>query len=182
MKTRTLAAAAVIAASSASSPSQAITFSVGSLASACYSASLDYHVSQADLQNCTRSLDEEALSSSDRVATLVNRGIVRMNLNDRLGADSDFDAALAMDQNEPEAWLNKGLLRLRQDRPSEAMPLIQRAIDAHTIRPALALYARGVANEQLGRLKAAYADLSQARDIAPGWKLPAEQLARYHVR
>src|SRR5256885_11732777 len=105
-----------------------------------------------------------------------------MNLNDRQGADRDFDAALAMDQNEPEAWLNKGLLRLREDRASEAMPLIQHSIDAHTIRPALALYARGVANEQLGRLQAAYADLSQARDMAPGWNLPAEQLQRYHVR
>jgi tetratricopeptide (TPR) repeat protein len=182
MKTLTLAAAAVLGAGVASAPAQAITFSVGSLASACYSASLSYNVKPVDLDACTRSLDQEALSYQDRVATLVNRGIVRMNLNDRQGADRDFDAALAMDQNEPEAWLNKGLLRLREDKASEAMPLIQHSIDAHTIRPALALYARGVANEQLGRLQAAYADLSQARDLAPGWKLPAEQLQRYHVR
>jgi Flp pilus assembly protein TadD len=105
-----------------------------------------------------------------------------MNLRDQPGADRDFDTALQMDQNEPEAWLNKGLLRLRQNRAADAMPLIERAMEAHTIRPALALYARGVANEQLGHLKAAYSDLSQARDMAPGWKLPAEQLARYQVR
>ena len=53
----------------------------------------------------------------------------------------------------------------------------QRASDG-----ALALYARGVANEELGHLKAAYADLTQAREMAPGWKLPEEQLARYQVR
>ena len=182
MRTLTLATAAVVTFGAASSPSQAITFSVGSLASACYSASLDYKVKQVDLENCTRALDEEPLGFDDRVATLVNRGIVRMNLNDRFGADRDFDKALAMDQKEPEAWLNKGLLRLREDKAAEAMPLIQRAIDAHTIRPALAFYARGVANEKLGNLRAAYADLTQARDIAPGWKLPAQQLARYQVR
>src|ERR1044071_1464699 len=128
MRTLTLATAAVVTFGAASSPSQAITFSVGSLASACYSASLDYKVKQVDLENCTRALDEEALGFDDRVATLVNRGIVRMNLNDRFGADRDFDTALAMDQKEPEAWLNKGLLRLREDKAGEAMPLIQHAI------------------------------------------------------
>jgi len=182
MKALTLAAAAIVTAAAASSPSQAITFSVGSLASACYGASLNYNASIADLDACTRSLDQEPLSYQDRVATLVNRGIVRMNLNDHVGADRDFDTALSMDQNEAEAYLNKGLLRLRENKASEAMPLIQRAIDAHTIRPALALYARGVANEMLGNLKAAYTDLRQARDMRPGWKLPEEQLARYRVR
>jgi len=182
MKALTLAAAAIVTAAAASSPSHAITFSVGSLAAACYSASLNYNVGQADLDACTRSLDQEPLSYEDRVATFVNRGIVRMNLNDHVGADRDFDTALSMDANEPEAYLNKGLLRLRQSKASEAMPLIQRAIDAHTIRPALALYARGVANEMLGNLKGAYSDLNQAHDMMPSWRLPQQQLARYRVR
>jgi tetratricopeptide (TPR) repeat protein len=182
MKAFTLATTALFAASLASAPAQAMTFTVGSLASTCYHASLVYEPTRAALDDCTRALEQEPLSYSDRVATYVNRGIVRMNLRDQLGADHDFDTALQMDQNEPEAWLNKALLRLRQDRAADAMPLIERAIQAHTIRPALALYARGVANEQLGHLKAAYSDLSQARDMAPSWKLPAEQLARYQVR
>ncbi|MFL6849665.1 MAG: tetratricopeptide repeat protein [Sphingomicrobium sp.] len=182
MKALTLAATSVLAVGFASTPAEAMTFTVGSLASSCYQASLVYEANNAALSDCTRALDEEPLSYSDRVATYVNRGIVRMNLRDQFGADQDFDTALKMDRNEPEAWLNKGLLRLRQNQPADAMPLIERAIQAHTIRPALALYARGVANEQLGHLKAAYTDLSQARDLAPGWKLPAEQLQRYHVR
>lgn len=182
MRTLTLAAAAVVTAAAASSPSHAITSSAGSLAGTCYSASLSFHATPVDLDTCTRALEQEALSYEDRVGTLVNRGIVRMNLNDRVGADRDFDTALSMDQNEPEAYLNKGLLRLRENKASEALPLIQRAIAAHTIRPALAYYARGVANEMLGNLKAAYTDLNQAHDMLPGWKLPEEQLARYRVR
>ena len=181
MKTLRYAALAAAAAAS-STPSQAITSTVGRLASSCYGASLATRVARSDLDACTRALDEEPLSFQDRVATGVNRGIVRMNLNDRAGADRDFDVALSMDQKEPEAWLNKGLLRLRDNKAHEAMPLIQRAIDAHTIRPALAIYARGIANEQLGNLRAAYDDLTQARDMAPGWKLPSEQLTRYRVR
>jgi Flp pilus assembly protein TadD len=157
-------------------------FSVGSRAATCYSASLNFGIKPSAVDDCTAALDQEALSFSDRVATYVNRGIIRMNMGDHAGADRDFDTAIQMDANEPEAWLNKGLLRLRQDRPGDAMPLIQRSIEAHTIRPALALYARGVAHEELGHLNAAYSDLSQARDLAPNWKLPVEQLARYHVR
>ena len=181
MKTLMLsAAAAALAAGTA--PAQATVFTVGSLAATCYQASLSHTVRYAALADCTRALDEEPLSAGDHVATLVNRGIVRMNLGDLPGADRDFDAALAMDRNEPEAWLNKGLLRLRQNQPEAAMPLIEHAMAARTIRPALAMYARGIANEQLGHLKQAYADLVRARELAPGWPLPAAQLRRYQVR
>jgi tetratricopeptide (TPR) repeat protein len=174
------AAAAALAAGTA--PADASVFSVGSLAATCYQSSLNHIVKPSALNDCTRALDEEPLSFDDQVATFVNRGIVRMNLGDHAGADRDFDTALRMDQTEPEAWLNKGLLRLRQNRPDAAIPLIERAIQARTIRPALALYAHGVANEQLGHVRQAYADLVRARELAPGWALPAEQLRRYQVR
>lgn len=172
-------AAALVA---GTAPAQASVFTVGSLASSCYQASLSYKVTPLALADCTRALDGEPLSFDDRVATFVNRGIVRMNLSDHAGADRDFDTALTMDQNEPEAWLNKGLLKLRQNQPEAAMPLIERAMQARTIRPALALYARGIANEQLGHIRQAYADLVRARELAPSWSLPAAQLRRYSIR
>ena len=174
------AAAAALVAGTA--PAQASVFTVGSLASGCYQASLNYKVTPLALADCTRALDGEPLAFDDRVATFVNRGIVRMNLGDHVGADRDFDTALGMDPNEPEAWLNKGLLRLRQNKPDAAVPLIEHAMQARTIRPALALYARGIANEQLGHVSQAYADLVRARDLAPSWPLPAAQLRRYSVR
>src|SRR5438045_2562809 len=103
MKALTLTATALLAASFASAPAQAITHSVGSLASSCYQASLVYQARPAALEDCTRALDEEPLSYSDRVATYVNRGIVLMNLRSPEAADHDFDTALKMDQNEAEA-------------------------------------------------------------------------------
>ena len=48
-------------------------------------------------------------------------------------------------------------------------------------RPAVAYLIRGLANEQQGQLKAAYADLQTARQIEPNWAEPAEQLQRYRV-
>ena len=177
---RTLFAAALAA--SAVPAGAAVTVIGSSSARMCFEAA-DTRItpSQASLDNCDEALQQGNMSRYDTVATYVNRGILRLRVGREDDAMADFDRALAQDPNQAEAYLNKGLLRLRQDKASEAMPLIQRAIEAHTIRPALALYARGVAHEMMGDLKAAYTDLSQARDMAPGWKLPAEQLARYRV-
>ena len=180
MRTLGLSTAA-LALATAPIPAIAHTLSVGSMAAACYAASLSHRVAPSALDQCTFALEQERLSYRDRVATHVNRGIVRMNLRDHVGAERDFDIALRMNQNAAEAWLNKGLLRLRQERPEDAMPLIQRALETNTIRPALAMYARGLANEQLGDLKAAYSDLKRAREMAPGWSAPAEELKRYSI-
>jgi tetratricopeptide (TPR) repeat protein len=97
-------------------------------------------------------------------------------------ADADFDRALAIDPREPEAWLNKGVSTIRQGKSAAALPMIARAIELNTRRPALAFYTRGIANEHSGDIKAAYADLVRARELEPGWDLPAKELARYQVR
>ena len=153
-----------------------------SQAEACYhSSQLRVGTSQA-LDECNRALAEEPLSEHDRVATYVNRGIVKVHMGSAEAADRDFDRAIELDPSEPDSYLNKGLLRLRQDQSAAAIPLIEQAIAKQTSMPALAHYARGLAHERLGNLKAAYADLQRARALDPGWRLPIEQLARYQVR
>jgi Flp pilus assembly protein TadD len=121
------------------------------------------------------------LNEQDRVATFVNRGIVKMSGGDLRGADWDFDTAIKLHSDEPEALLNKGLLRLRQNKLEEAIGFISRSLDAKTVRPALAYYARAISQEQLGNVRAAYADLVRARDLDPRWDLPAKELTRYRV-
>jgi tetratricopeptide (TPR) repeat protein len=153
-----------------------------SLAEACYHSSLLKAGTSQALNECNRALAEEPLSLHDRVATFVNRGIVRVHIGDTKAADRDFDHAILLDPAEPDSYLNKGLLRLRADRSAEAMPLIDEAIAKGTTMPALAHYARGLAFERLGNVKAAYADLQRARALDPGWRLPAEQLVRFQVR
>ena len=153
-----------------------------SLAEACYHSSLLKAGTSQALEECNRALSDEPLSAHDRVATFVNRGIVRVHMGDTKAADRDFDRAILLDPAEPDSYLNKGLLRLRADQAADAMPLIDQAIAKGTTMPALAHYARGLAFERLGNVRAAYADLQRARALDPGWRLPAEQLARYEVR
>jgi tetratricopeptide (TPR) repeat protein len=153
----------------------------GPLSTNCYRAALADDAGPSTIESCTRSLNEEALSTRDRAATHVNRGILLMTARRLADADADFDAALRLEPSLADGWLNKGFLRLRQGHGREALPLIQKGIDAGAGRQALAIFARGVAYEQMGQFASAYADLRRAQQLAPGWALPKEYLADYRV-
>jgi tetratricopeptide (TPR) repeat protein len=133
------------------------------------------------MEACTRALQEEALGRRDEAATLVNRGILHMQQRNDTQADADFDAAIGLDDRLSDAWLNKGFLRLRQGNGREALPLLQKGIDRGARRQALAMFARGVAYEQMGDFRSAYADLRRAHELEPRWALPSEYLANYSV-
>ena len=154
----------------------------GPLSSSCYNAALASDGRDSAVDGCTRALAEESLATPDRAATYVNRGIVYMSGGHFVQADADFDAALRLQANLPGGWLNKGFLRLREGNGREALGLIQKGMDFGANRQALAVFARGVAHEQMGDFAAAYADLKRARDLEPGWSLPKEYLATYQVR
>lgn len=154
----------------------------GPLAVHCYTAALERDTTRPALEACDRSLAEEPLMASDRAATLVNRGILFMLSGQFAVADQDFDKAIAIDQAAPDPWLNKAFLRLRQRKGGEALPLLEKAMDLRARREALVYLARGLAHEQLGNYGAAYADLTRAQSIEPGWDMPAKQLARYSRR
>lgn len=154
----------------------------GPLAVHCYNAALERDTSRFAREACDRSLAEEPLTTSDRAATLVNRGILYM-LDGQYGvADHDFDTAIATDQQAADAWLNKAFLRLRQRNGAQALPLIDRAMELRARREALVYLARGLAHEQVGDYRAAYADLSRAQTLEPEWEAPAKELARYSRR
>jgi tetratricopeptide (TPR) repeat protein len=140
------------------------------------------NASAATLDKCTRSLSQESLQPRDMAATYVNRGILFMLLNNRRAAEADFDHSLAIDPSVTDATLNKAFLRLKENRPREALALLDSSLKAGVRRPALAYFARGLANEDLGDLSAAYADYVRARELEPAWNLPGQYLARYEVR
>jgi tetratricopeptide (TPR) repeat protein len=154
----------------------------GPLAQSCYKAAEARDARSFAVEGCTRALDEEGLALSDRAATYVNRGIVQMVGGHNRAAEADFDAALAIDSNLSDAYLNKGFLRLREGKGQDALPLLQKGIDTGARRQALAYFARGVAYEQTGDYRSAYNDLVRARQMEPRWSLPGEWLAHYQVR
>lgn len=178
-----LTGAGVVALVGASSASAAITVIGTSSARSCYEAAENENASDAAMRTCNHALEEGALTRHERTATFVNRGIVYFHRAQFDRAIADFDRAIETDPDEAEAFLNKGVALMRRDESgAEALPLFTMAIDMGTEEPALAYYARGVANELNGDLTAAYYDIRRASQIDPEWDLPSQDLARFIVR
>ena len=151
-------------------------------ARSCYDASEAQVATPANIEACDRAFTEQALDYHDEVATHVNRGILYYLRGELAPANRDYDQALALDPNEPEAWLNKGMAALKARDSRAAAPMFEKALALRTVRPALAYYGRAIVNEDFGNIRQAYADLQRARDLEPRWPLPAEELKRYVVR
>lgn len=173
-------AVAALAALPASAAASVITMGSG-YAESCYHAADARDASRQSMEACDKALTEQAITEGDRVATHVNRGILFMIRRKVSEANADFDAALAIDPNEPEAWLNKAVVHARFGRPIDAMPLVQKALDLNTRRPALAYFVRAMALEDSGNIAGAYYDLKRAERLEPGWSEPKIELRRFRV-
>lgn len=165
-------------------PAGAQTVSIGdSYARGCYEAARNESRSADSIRTCDAALQFSLNAPFDRVATLVNRGILRMYRDELPRALADYDAALAERPTHPEAMLNKGIVLLRlPGRIGEAKALFDGALVAGTSKPELAHLARGVAHEQAGDVRAAYADYARALALQPGWREAERELARFQVR
>ncbi|MBC2777686.1 tetratricopeptide repeat protein [Parasphingopyxis marina] len=184
MKTCTgIAAAAIATALAASAAQSGIMVAGNSSARICYAAAARQSDNRVDLRPCSLALDHDALTTRDRVATLVNRGIIYFHRADWDQALADFDAALAIDNNQPEAMLNKALTLLRRDRSGEnAIPYFTRALELGTEAPAVAHYGRGLAHQLDGDLTDAYIDIRRASDLDPEWDAPRNDLSNFIVQ
>ena len=134
------------------------------------------------LVQCNTAIRSETTTAGgSRSANLVNRGILQLAADNVPAAVRDFDEALAIDPKEPEAWLGKAISQWQTGHGAEAVELATKALRYGPKRPAVAYLIRGLANEQQGRLRAAYSDLQTARQLEPRWAEPAQQLQRYRV-
>lgn len=167
----------------AASAQAAVTTIGNSYARSCYDAASSRFGGAEAIEECDLAFRQENLSNSDRVATYVNRGILKLRLPDVNGAIADFDSAIRLDSGEAEAYLNKGMALLRlPDREGQAIGQFDAALQKKTRKPAFAYYGRAVAHELNGRLKEAYRDYRQASELDPDWRDPKKELARFTIR
>ena len=149
---------------------------------ACQQAAEATKPGSAALARCSRSLADPRLPQADRLASLVNRGVVRLKRGDLAGAADDFDLAIRAAPNFADAWVNKGIALSRQPgREAEAVALISHGIELGPVRPARAYFARAAAHEALGKPREAYEDYAQAAALDPDWAAPAEELKRFKL-
>lgn len=183
MRASILTAAAAGVALFAVSSAGASVITVGSnYAASCYRAAEARSTDRSAWEACNEALAVGALSERERAGTLVNRGILHLVAGRPQAALTDFAAAERIDPLQPEVYLNQALIAYRADDKRRARDLATRSLDLGTRKPAFALYLRGVVNEDLGAIRAAYADLRRAAELAPGWAEPKRELVRYRTR
>jgi tetratricopeptide (TPR) repeat protein len=154
----------------------------GGLAKDCSTAAIDGRSDQKSILACTTALETENLSFRDRARTYVNRGVLQMRQRDFPNARSDFDAAAKIDPALGEAWVNRGAAYVGEERFSEGRQEIDKGLALGVKDPEKAWFNRGMANEGLGDLKAAYQDYSKAAELNPAWDAPKNELARFTVK
>jgi tetratricopeptide (TPR) repeat protein len=130
---------------------------------------------------CDVALNEDNLSDSDRAATLVNRGIVRLRRHDIARAIADFDAATAIEPGLAEAYVNKGVALVNSGDDAGAIGLLTRGLELRTAKPEVAYFSRAVAYELRGEVRRAYDDYRMAAQLRPGWSEPRDELKRFSV-
>jgi tetratricopeptide (TPR) repeat protein len=130
---------------------------------------------------CNNALSD-ILTPRDRAATLVNRGILKLANMDAKGSLADFNAGLAIRDDMAEGYVDRGASLIMMKRYDEALVEINKGIAMNAKRPQLAYYDRGLANEALGNIQAAYEDYKQAQSIDPNFEEPTNELKRFHVR
>jgi tetratricopeptide (TPR) repeat protein len=153
-------------------------------AGACYQAVEQQRTDRDAIGDCTRALEREILTSRDRAATHVNRGILYLGVGEEARALADFNRAIVAEPNLAEAYTQRGLAQLFLHNYQAAVTDISHGLSMNPApaEPFKAYYNRAVAYEELGNIRAAYADYRRANELAPEWDLARAELARFQLR
>jgi tetratricopeptide (TPR) repeat protein len=133
------------------------------------------------IQTCTTALESAAMSTTDRAATYVNRGILKSRRDDLQGAMTDYEAGMKLNAKMGEAYVNRGATLISLRRYQEALSDISRGIALGSKKPEIAYYDRAIAREALGDIRGAYEDFKKALEIQPDFERASLQLQRFHV-
>ena len=133
------------------------------------------------IEDCTTAIQYENLRSRDLAGTYINRGILYMSRGLYGDAKKDFDSALAILPTVGEAYVDRGAALVGLRSYSEAISDIDRGLALNPDEPEKAYFNRGLANEGLDNIPAAYRDYSRAAELKPGWAPPLNELSRFTV-
>lgn len=172
---------APLLAGAAAGASASVVVMGNSLGRECYLAAALKRDARVAIGICSEAL-AGTLSQRDRAATHVNRGVIYAEAHNLEKALLDYDEALRIHADFPEAHVNRGIVLLQAGgRDREAIEALTRGIVMGTPRVEVAYYTRAMAYEVLGNVRAAYEDYHAAADAKPDWDAPREQLKRFSV-
>ncbi len=130
---------------------------------------------------CSRALREEAMTRTNRAATYVNRGVLRMREGNYDTALADYSEALRLQPELGAAYLNTGAAYIYQRDFAAALAPLDRAIELESNDLFAAYYNRAIARENTGDVAGAFEDFNISLELKPEWDLALRQLTRFSV-
>lgn len=175
-------ASLLVAGAMAGSADAAVTVFGGGLARDCYLGVESGDPARQVLPICDLALQQERLTSRDRAATYVNRGIVHMREGRFEMALRDYSTSARIQPDLADAQVNRGAALYGLQRYDEAMDALNVGITAEDANVrAIGYYNRALTHEKLGDIQSAYEDFHKALEIEPEFELAAQQLERFQV-
>lgn len=151
-------------------------------AQSCYQSALEGNPGTSSaIKTCTRALDLDGLQKKDVAATRVNRGVLLMRKGEYERAEADYQVALSLYPDLPEAYINYGVALYHQERLSEAKEAFDTALEIGSDKDALAHFNRALIFERQDNAPAAYRDYRTASELMPEWEQPKDAMARFTV-
>lgn len=146
----------------------------------CYRATmLPDFAAEPSIVSCNIALNTRRVTRRDRASILVNRGILYNHMGEYAAAISDFEAALELFSNFPEAYINRGNAYFYTGQVERAIADYNRAIQRRSSKRHTAYFNRGLANETRQQPDRAFADFVRANQLKPDWVLAAGRVEHY---
>ena len=148
----------------------------------CYRAAQTAGVLAGSLDPCDAALRDRRLSKKDRVATLINRGILFNHRGDYPAAIADFEAALALNPAASAAYVNRGNTYVYSRQLDLAIEDYSISLKMNPRNAHLAHYNRGLVHEARREEKLAFADFVRAAELRPDWEPALTRVQQYRAK
>jgi tetratricopeptide (TPR) repeat protein len=149
-------------------------------ASDCYRATLLPNMAAApSIASCNVALNTRSVTRRERASILVNRGILYNHMREYAQALEDFEAALELIADFPEAYINRGNAYFYTGQIDRAIADYNRAIKRRSTKKHTAYFNRGLVNESRKQHDLAFADFVRANELKPDWVLAAGRVEHY---
>lgn len=145
----------------------------------CYYAARSASFGGGGISACNEALRNGSLDRTETAGTHINRGILYLRAENYDKAFDDFQSALKIVPNMPEAYVNRGNVFFHRRDYNAALADYTAAINGNTKQLYAAYYNRGLVHERMGNKAAAIEDFKQANTLNPSWQEPADKLKNY---
>lgn len=170
---------------SASASAQVMVIGSGD-AQNCYKMTRDGDPGTSEAIRTCRAALEIGLLLKDQAATHVNTGILYMRNGDYEKSQAQYESAIDLSPELPEAYINYGAALIFMYETDDAIEALSKAIalpqtEAVGKLPE-ALFNRSIAYDRNQNYKAAYLDLRRALELRPDWPPALAAIKRYNVK